>query len=119
MRMATLALAVLGMLLIGTAAALAQEWSANPTDASYLTAATDQAVVTPVRRYIYGPAPAWGGYYYAYPRYYGYRPYAYGYAPRPYYGYYYPSPYAAYGYYQPYGFGFTYAGPRRSFSFGF
>ena len=97
MRLATLTLAMLGLLCVGTTFAEAQE------------------VVTPVVPYAYTPSP--GGYaYYGYPPSYTYgqRSYWYG---RPRYYDYYATPYP--GYYYPNGFGFEYRGPRRSFSFGF
>ncbi len=101
MKRKLLALMMLGILSCVTVAASAQERRPTQTTATYSAAAADQAVVVPVR---------WFGYRYA-PGYYG--PYYYGYGP-----YYYPGPYYYY-YPAPYGFGFSYSGPRRSFSFGF
>ena len=114
MRLTTLTLAMLGLLLVGTTFAVAQERSANVPAAPYVVAAADEGVVTPVRWHAYRPVPGWYGYY-SYPPYYTYRP-RYWYGPPRYYEYYAdPSP----GYYYPNGFGFEYHGPRRSFSFDF
>ena len=115
MRLATLTLAMLGLLFVGTAFAVAQEQSANVPAAPYLTAAANDAAVTFVHRPVYRSVPGWYGYY-RYPPYYTYRPRSYWYGPPRYYDYY-VNPYP--GYYYPNGFGFEYYGPRRSFSFGF
>ncbi len=117
MRVAALALAMLGLLSIGTARAMADDWSAGPP-AVGVTVPADYATVTPVRWY--GYAPGWRAY--PYRPYYAYGPRAYWYGPRWNYGYYpgvYASPYPYGAYYYPNGFSFQYNGPRRSFSFGF
>jgi hypothetical protein len=115
MRLATLTLAMLGLLSVGTTFAFAQEQPANVATAPNLTTVADEAVVTFVHRPVYRAAPGWYGYY-RNPPYYTYRPRVYWYGPPRYYGYD-VEPYS--GYYYPNGFGFEYHGPRRSFSFGF
>jgi hypothetical protein len=119
MRLATLTLALAGLLSVGSTFAVAGEQPTNVPTASLLTTATDQAVVTPVSRYVYRPAPAWRGYYYGRP-YTTYRPRYYWYAPQYYDDRVYPVyPYRTY-YYDPNGFRFEYYGPRgRSFEFEF
>jgi hypothetical protein len=114
MRLATLTLAMLGLLSVGTTFAVAQERFANVPAAPRVAAIADQAVVTPVRWYAYRPVPGWDGVY-RYP-YYTYRPRYNWYVPPRYYGYY-VDPDS--DYYYPNGFEFDYRGPRRSFSFGF
>ena len=117
MRMATLALAILGLLFFGTAFVAAREQSTNVPAAAYATAAANNAVVTPVRWYVYRPVPGWHSYY-RYAPYYTYRPRSYWYGPPRFYDYRYAVPYRGYSY-DPNGFSFEYYGPRRSFSFGF
>jgi hypothetical protein len=113
MRPATLILAMLGLLSVGATLAVGQERLANVPAAPNVTAAADEAVVMPVRWYVYRPAPGWYSDH-SYAPYYTYRPRYYWYGPP---RYYYADPYS--GYYYPNGFGFEYNGSRRSFSFGF
>jgi hypothetical protein len=63
MRLATLTLAMLGLLFVGTTFAVAQERAVNVPAAPYLTVATDEAVVAPVRWYVSTPGPGWYGSY--------------------------------------------------------
>jgi len=114
MRLATLTLAMLGLLFVGTTFAVAQERRVNVPAAPSPTTLADQAVVTPVGWYVSRPGPERYGYR-RYPPY-TYRPRSHWYGPPRYHGYY-ADPYP--GYYYPNGFGFEYHGPRRSFSFGF
>jgi hypothetical protein len=116
MRMATLALAILGLLFVGTSVIAAQAQIPRAPAAANVTLAANDVVVTPVRWYAYRPAPRWNGYY-RYVPYQTYRPRSYWYAPR-YYDYGVAVPYRSY-YYPPYGYGFEYYGPRRSFYFGY
>jgi hypothetical protein len=114
MRLATITLATLGLMVVGTTFALARERLANAPAAPYVTTVADQVVATPVRWYGYRPVPA-----YRYPGYYAYRPGYYWSGPPRYYDYY-VAPYPGYpGYYYPNGFGFQFQGPRRAFSFAF
>jgi hypothetical protein len=101
MRSATLTLALAGLLLAGAASALAVEPAANLAPTTNLTVGSDlPAVVTPVRRWVYGPG--WYGYYGG-PGYYTYRPYYYYGVPQ-YYDYSPVIPYTGYygDYYYPY-----------------
>jgi hypothetical protein len=116
MRVATLTLALLGLLFVGATYAADQQRAAIVPAGPHVAIVTDGAVVTPARRYVYESAPGWYRYYYSYPPYSTYRPRYYWYAlPRvdedgvvPYSGYYVPN-----------GFNFQFNGPRRSFGFGF
>jgi hypothetical protein len=110
-----LLLTIIGFLTIGAAAALAEDriLPTNQVVAAVAPIQASQTVIQPVRVYTYYGAPGWyqtrpyvGPYRYYTP----YRPYRYWsyYTPEPYYGYYtYPE------------FGFSFSGPRRTFSFGF
>ena len=119
MRLATLTLAMLGLLTMGAASALAQERPTNLSPAPGVTVATDNPAITVVRHPRYDRDLRWRYYQHRYyPRYDTYRRGYYWYdGPRPY-GYY-AAPYPGYYYYNPRGFGFEYYGPRGGFSFGF
>ncbi|MCE5269030.1 MAG: hypothetical protein LLG00_14240 [Planctomycetaceae bacterium] len=114
--------ALAGALTVGTA--LADQPAANPNAAALLSNATDEMMVTPVRRFVYYGYPSYYvepyGYYGNYDYYYGPRAYYYTYRP----GYsYYPRNYG-YRYYPYYGSGWYpggvyYGGPRFRFGFGY
>ena len=114
MRRVALMLAVFGLLTAGAVSALAQEPIISSAPGAVVTGVTDQAVVTPVRRYVYYGDPGWSTYPYA-GGYYTYRP---AYPWRSYYypGYY-PSYYPGYRYYAAPGF--YYSGPRIRIGVGF
>jgi hypothetical protein len=111
MRRITLILAALGLLAFTATSAVAQTPAPTPV-AAIGVAPADQAVITPVRGYVYRPAWGW----YGYPVRPYYRPYVYSYdyvTP----GYYNPGyVYPSYDYVYPDRYGFRYWGPRRSFS---
>ncbi len=116
MRVATLALAMAGLLLVGPKFAVGEDRPDRMPMTTNAVASGSDVVITPVHRYVYRPAPGWYGYYRSTP-YTVYRGDYYRPRPPRYYNYdVYPNP--GY-YYYPNGFEFEYHGPRRSFSFGF
>lgn len=115
MRSLFLSLMIIGLSLVSTAPAIAENdmQSHNlTTNTTYLITGTDQTAVMPVVRYYsYYGGPRWYGYPW-------YRPY-YGYPvrPYPYRTYVVPGPVYSYDYYTPYDY--YYSGPRVAFRFGF
>jgi hypothetical protein len=116
MRMATLTLAALGILFVGTTFAANRERVVTVPAAPQVTVAANVDVAVPVRRYVYSYRPQWYGYY-TYSPDVVVRPRDYLYVPPRYDGDDTVVPYR--GYYAPNGFNFEFNGPRRSFGFSF
>lgn len=118
MRSATITLAVLGLLFVGTTFVSAQQLPLPVPAAPYVTTAANVVVVTPTQQYGYQPAPEWYRDYYRYAPYDTYGPNVYRHGVPRYYEYH-AQPYSGYYYYYPNGVGFEYPRPSRSFGYGF